>query len=327
MASSIIGALRVVLGIDSASLDKGLKDAHSSLASFAKGASSIAAGIGLEKIIEKAVDGFVHAVKQGFEAADQIGKSAQKIGIPIEELSKLKYAAELSDVSMQTLEKGVGKLSITMSQSFAGAVNDGTRALAAMGITVKDSEGKMKPTTEVISQLAGKFEEMTTSAGKTGLAAQIFGQRIGKEMIPLLNTGAKGLQEVYHEAEQLGLVFSKETVAATTHFNDDMKTMQRVLTGLSYQVTAGLAPAFAVLLERFKEYVKNADLIQGVSQGALNLFMNLWEVVGTLALAIERVRGEFSGLWTSLSALKDPTTTVSEAMTMMKKGWKEQEKI
>jgi len=52
--SGIIGSLRVVLGADTAALDKGLKDSQAGLASFAKQVTAIVSGIGLEKALEGA---------------------------------------------------------------------------------------------------------------------------------------------------------------------------------------------------------------------------------------------------------------------------------
>ena len=41
------------------------------------------------------------------DAADDLGKLSQKVGVTVEDLSKLQYAAELGNVDTQTFAKGM----------------------------------------------------------------------------------------------------------------------------------------------------------------------------------------------------------------------------
>src|SRR5262245_23757136 len=102
-SNAVIGALRVVIGADTAALEKGLKSAQGSVSSFGQRVGEIAAGVGLERIIEKGVKFLVGGLKDAIQAADDLNKAAQKVGLPVEELSALKHAADLADVSFETL--------------------------------------------------------------------------------------------------------------------------------------------------------------------------------------------------------------------------------
>ncbi|MQW79351.1 phage tail tape measure protein, partial [Sinorhizobium meliloti] len=80
MTSAVIGALRVNLGLDSAAFQDGLKKAQSGLSRFGSmaktgliaGAAAAAAGLAA----------FGVSVKGAIDAADDMSKMAQKIGIP-----------------------------------------------------------------------------------------------------------------------------------------------------------------------------------------------------------------------------------------------------
>jgi hypothetical protein len=119
MASSVIGALRVNLGIDSAAFTASLQQAGSKLSTF--GGVLRKAIVPLAAVGAAAASGMAIAVKSTINAADEMmSKSAAKFGIPIEELSRLKYAADLSDVSLATLGTSVGRLSRLMNDAATG---------------------------------------------------------------------------------------------------------------------------------------------------------------------------------------------------------------
>src|SRR5688572_9620971 len=50
------------------------------------------------------------AIKSSIDGIDELNRSSQQIGITTEELSKLAYAGELADVSLDSLTSALGKL-------------------------------------------------------------------------------------------------------------------------------------------------------------------------------------------------------------------------
>src|SRR4030095_2495100 len=137
---AVIGALRIVLGADTAALEKALKSAQGELAAFGKFATKALAFVGVAASINE----FKKSIEGAINAADEMGKAAQKVGIPVEELSKLKFAAELANVSFETLQKSLGHFGKQVAEVGAGGVNELTKALEAMGIQVRDSDGALK---------------------------------------------------------------------------------------------------------------------------------------------------------------------------------------
>src|SRR5262245_22849981 len=120
MADATIGALRVVLGADTGTFEDGLKKAESALGKFGTNVSTIAKGIGLEKIIEKSLTEAIGFVKDSFREIEQIGQEAQKIGVGVEILSGLKLAAELAEVSFEQLSGSLGRFNKHISETASG---------------------------------------------------------------------------------------------------------------------------------------------------------------------------------------------------------------
>lgn len=261
---SVIGALRVVLGADTAALDKGLKSSQVSVANFAavveKGMKVAAATF----VTASAAMGL--AIQSGLNQADKMGKAAQKIGIPVEELSKLQHAANLSDVSLDQLSTGVGKLSKNLIDGIGNPATTSARAMTALSISAKDSSGQLRPTTEIISDIAEKFSGMNDGASKTALAMALFGKS-GAELIPMLNSGKTGLQEMKDEAAKLGLTITDKTSKAAEQFNDDLTRLKAAKEGVVLVLTSRLAPALADISSRFVNFVKDNDLVTRAADG------------------------------------------------------------
>ena len=78
---------------------------------------------------------FAAMVKGAIDAADELGKMSQKTGIATEELSKLKYAAGLSDVSTEALAKGLKGLSQRMTEAVDGTSKAG-QIMKALGVDI-----------------------------------------------------------------------------------------------------------------------------------------------------------------------------------------------
>ena len=247
MTNAVIGALRVNLGIDTAQFSEGLGKAQSSLAKFGKTVAIAAAAAGAAIAGALAV-----GVKNALNEADDMSKIAAKIGIPIEELSKLKYAADLSGVSLEALKVGVGKLAKNMNDV---ANAKGPKAFQQLGISVKDASGKLKSTSQVMAEISDKFKDMPNGARKTALAMELMGKS-GADMIPLLNDGSAALNEMMAEAQALGLEISQKTASAAEQFNDNLSRMGYAVSGLTLGLTAALAPALAVISDAMVVLVK-----------------------------------------------------------------------
>jgi hypothetical protein len=235
-----VSGIEVRFSGDTAPLEKSVGRANAAITSFARNAAAGLAGA-------LSVGAFVAAGKAALNFADDIGKMAQKVGMSTEALSKLTYAAKLSDVSMQELQIGVQQLAKNMEA--------GSEGLAALGISATDSAGNLRSTAEVFADVAEAFANMEDGAGKTAIAMNIFG-RSGAQLIPLLNSGRRGLSDMGDEAQRLGVVISGDAAKAAEKFNDNMTRLQEAASGLTQQITQDLLPSLIGITEALLEIVK-----------------------------------------------------------------------
>jgi hypothetical protein len=268
-----IGALRVVLGADTAKFEDNLKGALGSLADFGKKALQIATGINLANAFEQAFHGVIDSITGAIDAADKLAKASQKFGVPVETLSALSNAAALSDVSLEQLGSSLSKLSKNMI-SAQGPTSEQATAFAALGISIKDSTGQLKNADQILLAVADSFSKFRDGTTKTALAVALFG-RAGADMIPFLDQGAKGIQDMTARMSELGIVINSDTAKAAETFNDDLKLLAQAQNALVLKIIgeSGLLAALVQLAEAMlggsKAATQFADVVTNKLGGAL----------------------------------------------------------
>ena len=239
-----------------------IASAQQGLQSLTTGAASLGLQLGALGGVAS-LGGIGLMAKQAIDAADNLGKMAQKVGVSVESLSALEYAGKLSDVSLEQLGTGLKKLSVNLNEVGSGGDNDAAAALKALGISATDSSGKLRNADAVFADVAEAFAGMKDGAGKTALAVAIFG-KAGADLIPMLNAGAKGLEDMKNEATALGLVFGGDMAKQAEAFNDDLTRMGESARGLGVTVAGAVLPALSEMARSFVDASKESS---GFAQG------------------------------------------------------------
>jgi uncharacterized phage infection (PIP) family protein YhgE len=181
--------MQVKVSADISELQSGLKAAEKATAAFVVSIGAVATAIGA-------------AVKSVVNMADEMTKASQKTGIAMKELQELAHVASLSGLSAKELQGGIARLTKGMSDFARGGTSEAARGLQAVGVQVKNADGSMRTSSEVIGDLAEKFSGYRDGAEKSALAMAIFG-RAGMNMIPMLNSGRAAIEDAKKELEDL----------------------------------------------------------------------------------------------------------------------------
>ncbi|MGV0961433.1 MAG: phage tail tape measure C-terminal domain-containing protein [Limnohabitans sp.] len=201
------------------------------------GASIAALGVGITALVMPVA-----------RIGDEFFKLSQKTGVSVEALTALKYAADLSDLSTEGLTKALQKLSVAMFNTQIQG-EEGSAALRALGVSAVDATGQIRPTEQVLLDLADKFSAMPDGADKAALAVKLFGKE-GLAIIPLLNQGREGITALMDEARRLGLVMSEDVARASEALNDNLTRLSSALQGVQRQIGAAVIPILADLTEQ-----------------------------------------------------------------------------
>jgi len=171
-----------------------------------------------------------------------IERQAGILGISTDELQKWQYAAKMSDVNAEELALGLKLLSRNMEDASTGS-GEASKYFSAMGISVKTTEGHLRPLNEIMMEIMDKFASWEDGPRKIAIAIQLFG-RSGETLIPLLNKGRTGFEEFAREAQKLGIILDPNVISAGSKTEDIFKRLEAQITATKLSLTP-LALEFA----------------------------------------------------------------------------------
>ena len=258
--------------------------------------------------VTAAIAGSVYAfTKMG----DTIHKMSIRTGVAATELSALGYAAQISGAELDTVERSLRYLSARMMDAETGLA-EAKRAFDELDVSITDTEGNLRPTVDVLIDVADRIAVMTNETEKSALAGEIFGMRYGPMLLPLLNEGSEGITKLMDKAKELGITIDTEAAAAAAEFNDRLTDMKGVLMALGREVGEVFLPVFrntvVIIIDKVKEWRKAIDALTPQQKkliaqvvllgtaalgavGALGLFAKLAVVVKAAGLIIAGTAG------------------------------------
>lgn len=316
MSSSILSKLIVSLEANSAALKTGLDEANRHLTGFSKKADAAAKNLLGAFAAKFTVTGISNLVREGAQAADAMGHLAKEIGVPIEELSRLNYAAASSSVGTEQLRNAFKDLGKSMTEAFA---KDGDKSalFTELGVAVADANGKLRSSADVFTDLAERFSRIEDGAAKATLAQKVFGG-VGMSLIPMLNEGRAGLERLGVEAERFGQVIDKEAATSANEFNSAMGRLEMQSRSLGLQLAKELTPTLASISNMMANVSADTGLagdatraigagfkaLLTVGRSLLFVFEALGTILGGVAsAAVEGLTGNFAGALESLDAI------------------------
>lgn len=257
-----------------------------------RGAIGVLAGAG----------GLLALVKSAANAGDELAKMSQSLGIGVEALSALKFQAQLAGTSFESAATGIKRLSANMFDASNG-MGEAKEAFKELGIEVKNEDGTLKSSEEVMGEIADRFSQMEDGAKKTAIAMDLFG-RAGAELIPLLNAGKEALEAQAEQAEALGIVWSEESAASAEEFNDSLTILGGGLEGIRNFIGSTLMPiltdfnlnVLSPLIDRVREWIKtNRGLIDQKFTAFLQGIIDVFERIDFGAI-IDHIQEVFNGI-------------------------------
>jgi len=230
----------------------------SKLGSVVKGVGA-AMGVALAAIGTAAVAAGKALVDMTVEAAayaDEMITQSTVTGMSVESLQAYSYAADLVDVSLDTLTSSMAKNVKSMSSAADGSAAY-AEAYEQLGVSVTDANGNLRDSEDVYWECIDALGDMTNETERDALAMQIFGKS-AQDLNPLIAQGSEGIAALTEEAKNMGAVLSEETIAKLGAFDDSVQRLkqgsaaaQRVLGTVLLPQLQDLADDGTALLSEF----------------------------------------------------------------------------
>ena len=165
-------------------------------------------------------------------------------------------------------------------------------AYAKLGLSVKKTDGSLKPSDQLLGEIADKFQDLPNGPEKAAVAMDIFG-RSGSKLITMLNGGTEALERFNYET-------SENFAQNAEYFNDQITILQIQFDGFRKQLADALLPALNAIIEVFGElFDSKADFsalftvidvgVRGIAFAVLGIVKAIDELVRLLQTAFKIV--------------------------------------
>lgn len=216
---------------------------------------------GVREIVNIATEGYELLVGGLVETSREMRASAQVAGVSTRFYQEQAYAIstlgldadELRDVFLDLSDK---------AYDAANGSKEQAETFSALGVSVRDTSGKLKPMEVLYLDVADALQKMGEGTKRTGLASKILGEQ-GARLLPVLSEGSEGLRRYAAEANAVGAVLSDDTLKSSQEFEKSSRALGATLTGIRNTIGAALLPVLAEAAKEFQKFLmQNRALIK-----------------------------------------------------------------
>jgi hypothetical protein len=243
-------------------------------ANKAMAAGIVAAGTLASEGIMLLADKAIEFAKKSVEAYGDLGSEVRTVqrllgGTP-EFASHLVAAWKMSGVAAD-----VGSVAMARMEKHIFA-ND--KAWKALGVTSRDSHGKMLPMEQLLPKIADKFKSLPNGVDKTALAMGLFGSRGGGlAMLAFLNKGSAGMKAMAEESDKLGTTLTGKDLAATLAATLAKRKLGEAVEGAQVKFAKGFYPALTNVISFMTDNV--IPTVQAFTAGLMERLQPAIQVV------------------------------------------------
>lgn len=234
----VVNGLTSKLGIQ---LPDSMKSSMNAMGSLDAQSLALAGGFAaVAAAIVKAEKAMISMTKESAAFADNIITLSMQTGQSTQQLQEFAYASELIDVSVDTLQGSLTKLTNNMQDTMNGTGN-AKASFEALGVSVTNADGSMRSANDVFYETIDALGQVKNETERDAMSMDIFG-RSAQDLNPLIIQGSQTLKAYADEAHNVGYVLDDEALSALGAVDDAYQRLQNTQEGVKNQLSAEFAP-------------------------------------------------------------------------------------
>ena len=257
------------------------------LVKFKSAFITLAALGGATAIFKKSIDATV-------EWSMEINKLSKVLNVSTQAASTWGVALHTLGVSEDTLAGIVQRLQTRVAS--------GGAAFNKWGIEIKNAHGGALPMSQIIENLATKYQSLSTDQEKNTMLTQLAG-RGWMALLPIMRLTAERMAEAKKEAEELGLVVGPEGVAKSREYSESMRKLNLIFMAMENTLGKELMPT----VTGFTNYLGGEGM--GVVSGFADVIKVVVSALYMLKIGVEMV---VLGLYGFISTLIQFNVTLAK---------------
>lgn len=274
----VVNGLTSKLGIQ---LPDGMKSSMNAMGSLDAQSLALAGGFAaVAAAIVKVEKAMIAMTKESAAFADNIITLSMQTGQSTQQLQEFAYASELIDVSVDTLQGSLTKLTNNMQDTMNGTGN-AKASFDKLGVSVINAvDGSMRSANDVFYETIDALGQVKNETERDAMSMDIFG-RSAQDLNPLIIQGSKTLKAYADEAHNVGYVLDDEALSALGAVDDAYQRLQKTQEGVKNQLSAEFAPYLEEFYGDVTTMVKDGGKALKDS-GIVDAFGMLLETVGDI---------------------------------------------
>lgn len=284
-----------------------------------KAAAVVAAITAVAAAYKKLIDMTTEAANN----ADNILTLAQITGMDTDTIQQMQYAAELIDVSFDTIKGSLTKLKNNMQDSANGSEKL-QKAFKQLGVSVTDANGNLRDSQTVFYECIDALGDIENVTERDALAMDIFGKS-AEELNPLIIQGSDAMRQYAKEAEDVGYVLSNDDLNALGAVDDAYQRLQATQEAVRNHMAAELAPAVEELYTAWTAFIQQAGQAI-IDSGILTNLASILHTISSLINPVDslgndgvpRLTQSFRGLADVLNGLSRLLAAVADTVNLLK---------
>jgi len=259
------------------------------LRAFGPGGLAAAAGVGALVI---GLGALMSKAREAAEEFDHLQDSADRLGTGTEFLQGVRFAVGQSGGDIEKTEAALDKLNAVMGNVANGNAKEAAEAFKRMGVSVTDSEGRIKSLERFLPELADGYEGLASAQDRASVATQLFG-RGNQAFARVLADGADGLRRQIDLAREMGAVVDEELVRKGAEAKDKLEALAMVVQAQLNGAVIDAVPAIVALSEGFAALAKyigyTADAWKSLPDQRI---ATLTDTLGKLRAELEKLQSQ-----------------------------------
>lgn len=268
----------------------------------------------LATAIAKAEQKLIDITRQSAAYADEILTMSTTTGIATESLQEYTYAADLLDVSVETITGSQARLIRSM-----GAAQEGTAAqadaFAKLGVTYQNTDGSLRNAEEVFWDTIDALGQMQNETERDAIAMDLLG-RSAQDLNPLIKAGSDRMAELADEAHEMGYVLDDEALGVLGEVDDAMQRFNRTTEAAKNKLAVEFAPSMTEAMETLTGLVQDLGTALADS-GAVSAFGSILESAVGLLSPLGEAEDRAGTLTDALKPLAMLLAGIADTMTVI----------
>ena len=248
----------------------------------------------------------------------EVARGTKTTGLSMEAMSGLKFAADQTNTSYDSLVTGLTKFGTTIDKS-NGSTEAYNKTFGRLGISQEQVKAGEKDMLPLLMAVADGFQGLSSKVERTAIARELF-SRGGAELVTFLAQGSAGIQKLIDRAGELGLKLDDTDKLHMLKYKASLKEMKDLHEALEITVGKTTLP-IAMDWEIAKAAILKTATSVGILKGALVALTNPLEFLVAASAEAGKIGAEINELAASMGKAGDDSLKAAKQVKEANGEW------